>query len=76
MYSKRQYWIRVVIAVFLSVFINHIADAFLHVQMGSGRDWLIFLSTYGVLYYFFVFKWAKKQINEWLKEHGKDYEED
>ena len=62
MYNRKHYWLRVLMVAIVSFFANIYADTLLHVQIGSGRYWLIYLAIMGTLFYFFVHKWVKNQI--------------
>lgn len=62
MYNRKHYWLRVLMVAIVSFFANIYADTLLHVQIGSGRDWLICLAIMGTLFYFFVYKWMTKEI--------------
>jgi uncharacterized membrane protein len=76
MYNKAHYWIRIMIASIVAIILNHRADIILNVQVNSGRDWLLFFAIYGVLFYFFVYKWAKKQIALWHEKEKTHHDED
>lgn len=71
MYSKVQYWIRTLCCTLLALIINQWIDIQLNVAVGSGRDWLLFFTIYGVLFYLFVWRWAHYQINKRDEENKK-----
>jgi hypothetical protein len=49
-------WMKLIMVVIGSLLINLGLDNLLGISLGSGRDYLIYFSVFGVLYYFFIWK--------------------
>jgi hypothetical protein len=62
MITNKFYWLRTGIVSIIALALNIVIDLQMGIAAGTGRDWLIFIALYVVLFYTFVYRWARKQI--------------
>lgn len=62
MITNKFYWLRIGIVSVIALALNIVIDSQMGIAVGTGRDWLIYITLYGVLFYTFVYRWARKQI--------------